>query len=435
VSVGQPFTLTLVATKTGNASATVSSVVLNTAAAGICAGQAPATPPVPFTTTTFTWTCTPVTAGAISLNATVNWVDNNVPGTPHTAIPATAAAVTVQAAAAVTATISASAATVSVGQPFTLTLVATKTGAAAATVSSITLNPAAAICTGQAPPTPINPFTTTTFTWTCTPVTAGAISLNATVNWVDNNAPGTPLTAVPATAATVTVQAAAGVTATSIAATPAPLSVGQTFSITLTLTKSGTSSANVTGVSMDYAGFCAVAPAMPVNNIAATQVLTWTGCTAPATQQLLPISGFATWVDANVPGTSRTTNSTSTAVSIQAPAALVVTFAAQPPSPVSAGQVVTLVANVQNTAPAGGSAANGVTVTPTVAGTGASATCTAATPGATTIAANTAQAFTFTCTPAGAGTLTFTATANGTAANTGTALTATATTSPATTIQ
>jgi hypothetical protein len=122
---------------------------------------------------------------------------------------------------------------------------------------------------------------------------------------------------------------------------------------------------------------------------------------------------------------------------VQAAAGLAVTFAAQPPSALTAGQAVTLTANVQNTAVAGGASANGVTVTPsvtTVTGT-ASATCQAATPGATVIAAGVTQAYSFTCTVSGSGTLTFTARANGTAAGTNAALSASATTAPPTVVQ
>jgi len=153
-------------------------------------------------------------------------------------------------------------------------------------------------------------------TWSgCTaPLTPQTLNLGGSATWVDSNI-GTPQTAGP-TMVGVPVVLAAGITATSIATTPPALSAGQTFTITLTLSKSGGAPANVTGVSMDYAASCAIAPALPVNNVPASLALTWTGCIAPATPQLLSISGFATWVDANVPGISLTTNSTSVAINL-----------------------------------------------------------------------------------------------------------------------
>jgi hypothetical protein len=93
---GELFTLTLAVTKAGTASATVGSIDLNPDAVGICTGQDPPTSIPAFTTTSFTWNCASSATGLLSLNATVHWVDANVPGTLRTSTPATPAVVTVQ---------------------------------------------------------------------------------------------------------------------------------------------------------------------------------------------------------------------------------------------------------------------------------------------------------------------------------------------------
>jgi hypothetical protein len=144
----------------------------------------------------------------------------------------------------------------------------------------------------------------------------------------------------------------------------------------------------------------------------------------------------ATWVDASQPLVPRITNSASTDVIVLAPAALEVSFAAQPPSTVTVGQVIPFTANVRNGAPAAGASATGVIVTPSVNSVAgkAAAKCTAATPASVAIAAGSSVSFEFTCTPTKAGSLTFTATATGTAAGSGAALSAAATTAPATTV-
>jgi hypothetical protein len=435
VNIGQPFTLSLAVTNTG-ATGTVGVVP---AAIAHCTAVSPVSSPIPPgpTPVVFLYSgCTAPTEGTLTLTASASGTDAN---TPTKAVTSSTASldVIVQSPASVTTTgLSASPSTPSAGKTFTVTLALARTGGAAASLTAALLT--GTTCT--TPPTvPVNAVSAApSLTWSgCTaPATPQTLILGGSATWVDANT-GTPLTAGPATAAVPVVVVGVAVAATSIAATPATLSARQTFSIALTLSKTGGSSANLTAVSMDYAASCAVAPRLPVNNIPATHSLVWSGCTAPATPQLLSISGFATWVDPSLPLVPHTTSMTSSTVRILAPAALIVNFAAQPPSRVVVGQGVRLTAQVRNSAPAGGEAAIEMIVTPSVtavSGT-AAARCTAATPVSVAIAAGSTVSFGFTCTPTKEGSLTFTASAHGKAAGSGAALSAAATTAPPTTVQ
>ena len=432
VNVGQAFTLSLSVTNTGSTGAVgvVPSAIANCTTVSPVSAAIPSGP----TPVVFLYSgCTSPTPETLSPSASASGTDANTPTRVVTSNTASAS-VLVQTPALVTTTgLVASPSTLGAGQAFTVTLALAKTGLAAASMTAAALT--GTTCTTP-PALPVSAAgATLNLTWSgCTaPATPQTLILGASATWVDANT-GAPLTAGPASAAVPV--AAATVTATSIVATPATLSAGQTFTITLTLTKALGSSANLTAVSMDFAASCAVAPILPVNNIPATQALVWTGCTAPTAPQLLSVSGFATWVDPSLPLVPQTTSVTSTTVRVLAPAALIVTFAAQPPSPVKVGQVVTLTAHVQNSAPPGGEEATGMIVTASVRSVSgkAAAKCTAATPVSVAIAAGSVVSFGFTCTPTKEGSLTFTATANGRAAASGAALSAAATTAPPTTV-
>jgi len=432
VNTGQVFTLSLAVSNTGGAPAVA---VTPTPIAG-CAAPSPASATVALgAPVVFLYAnCSSAAPGTLLPSASASGTDANIPSAVVTSNSASTTVI-VQTPAAVSATaLTTSPSTLSVRQGFTITLTLAKTGSATTNVTGVSLT--GTTCT-TAPAMPVNAIgATLNLTWSgCTaPSTPQTLTLAGSASWVDTNT-GTARTAGPASAS-VPVVAAALVTATNIATTPATLSTGQTFSITLTLTKSGGAAANVTAASTSYTPPCLTPPAFPINNIGATQTLVWSNCTAPATAGTLALAGSATWEDANVPGVFNNTNLTATSVVVQQPAALAVSFAAQPPATASVGQPLPLTVTVSNTAAAGGAAANSVTVIPSVTGMlGATASCTTASPGASSIAAGTSLPFTFTCTPLTTGTLTVTATSNGTAANSGNVLVAAATTAPATTIQ
>ena len=430
VNTGQVFTMSLAVTNTGGAAAVA---VTPTAIPG-CAAPSPSSATVtPGTPVVFAYaSCSASTAGTVNRTASASGTDGNNPSRVVTSNTASTTVV-VQTPAVVTATtLTTNPASLSAGQGFTVTLTLTKSGTAAANVTGVSLT--GTTCT-TAPSTPVNGIGgSLALTWSgCTaPGTLQTLNLGGSATWQDTNT-GVTQTAGPATA-TVPVVAPALVNATSIATTPSTLSTGQTFTITLTLTKSGAAVANVTGASMNVADSCATAPAFPINAIPATTTLVWSNCTAPATPGPFALAATASWVDANVPTVVNTTNLAAASITVQAAAALAAAFQAQPPASASVGQVLPLTVNVSNTAAAGGASASGVTVSPSTTGT-ATASCTAASPGASTINAGATQPYTFTCTPLTSGTLSVVATVNGTAANTGAPLTASATTSPATTVQ
>ena len=452
-AVNRDFTVSMTVANTGGAAAR--NVVPGTPALapeGLAALKA-GTGPVPASvaslatgaSTTFTWTFVAgTTPGTVRISAAASGSDANS-GAAISSATATSGDFTI-GAAGIQATLAVAQATTNVGQPLALTLSVSNPGLAAVNgftvagpVVTSTDGATARVTAGPtpSPPAVLSPGQSETISWTVDPAVAagastGNLSFRVTAGGVDAFS-GTPISAEPTAA--VTVETPAEVTATGLAATPETVVVGQPVSVTLGLGKTGAAAASVTDATLTGIT-CSTPPVLPVAVSGPTNTLTWSGCAAPSTPQTLTLGASATWVDVNVPLTPRTTNAVLATVGVQAAAGLSVAFLAQPPSPVSAGQVLTLTARVANTAPAGGAAAIGVTVAPTfttVTG-GATASCGAAAPGATAIAAGTAQDYTFTCTVSGAGTLTFTASASGTAAGTGTPLSAAATTAPATTV-
>jgi len=267
-------------------------------------------------TQTLTWTgCTATTSGTLSANASL--VDANVGGASSPTNTVTAA-LTVQTPAGVTATsVAPTPSTVNTGQSFTVTLTLAKTGTARANVTATSLTGAGTgiSCTG-APVLPVTNITATqTLTWTgCTATTSGTLSANA--SWVDANVGGASSPTNTVTAA-LTVQTPAGVTASSLVTSPAPVPVSTTFSIILTLSKTGTASANVTAVSLTGTGVSCTLPILPINGIAASEPITWTGCVGIATPGQVTMGATATWTDVNVPGSSTPTAPISGTITVQ----------------------------------------------------------------------------------------------------------------------
>ena len=448
-AVGRDFTVSMTVVNEGGA--TVRNVAPGTPVvdpAGLAAlktATGPVPPSVdslaPGASATFTWTFVAgTTPGTVRISAAASGTDANS-GAVISSATATSGDFVI-GAAGIQATLSANPATVNVGQAIVLVLTVSNPGQAAVNGFAIagptaTSNDGAG-ATVTSGPTPSPPAVlgagqNVTIQWSVDAAVAAAAStghltFHVTAGGVDAFS-GTPISAAPTAEATVDTPAV--VTATGLTATPATVIAGQSFSVTLGLAKTGGSAASVTGATLTGVA-CATPPTFPVPAVDPTSTLTWSGCAAPSTPQVLALGALATWVDAKAPLDPRTTGTVVASVPVQAEAGLAVAFAAQPPAQVSAGQAVTLTANVQNTAAAGGAAADGVTVTPSITtGIGtASATCGAATPGATTLAAGATQPYSFTCTVSGEGTLTFTASASGTAAGTGAALSASATTAP-----
>jgi hypothetical protein len=327
---------------------------------------------------------------------------------------------------AVGATISASP-TASTNQAFTLTLQLAKTGSNPVNVTAVTLNAAAAaICGGLNPALPQNSIgASLAFTWSCTaPATAQSLSLNATVTWVDTTNSSVNQTTTPATAAAVTVQTAAVVTVPpntsnppGIAVSPATVSTGQNFTVTLTLNKTGTASAVVSAVVPDtitnVTCGAVTSPSgslpMTIPSGTVTRTFTWTcNASAPGTVSL---NATVTWKDVNA-GIDQPPLRAGTPVnvSVQSTASLTSTIAATPGT-VSVGQAITLTLTIDN---GGQSAANITSITPTH--TGATATCSSPTI-PTAIPGGGFRTSTWTCTPTAAGALTLGANVVGADAN------------------
>ncbi len=345
VNVGQAFSVTLNLAKSGDAPANVTGATL-TGAGVVCTGEPAPVNGIP-ATLGLTWTgCTATVTGLLSASAT--WVDANVGGTPVPTNTATAP-LTVQAPAVVTAvSLVPSASTVNVGQAFSVTLNLTKSGDALANVTGATLTGAGVVCAGVPPPVNGIPASLA-LTWTgCTATASGLLSASAT--WLDANVGGAPVPTSTVTAP-LTVQTPAAVTAVSLVPSASTVNLGQAFSVTLTLTKSGEAPANVTGATLTGAGVVCTGVPPPVNGIPATLVLTWTGCTATASGLL---SATATWLDANVGGTPVPTSTATAPLTVQVPAAVTATSLATDPAivPVDIGFSVTLLLSKTGEAPA-----------------------------------------------------------------------------------
>jgi uncharacterized repeat protein (TIGR01451 family) len=430
-SVGQVVPYTFAVQNLGSATANVTSVgttiVVGSATCTAPTPAASAGAPVPVAgaaTVNFTFTCTPSAAGTLTVRASASGVDVN------TLAPVSTSATTsyqVQTAAAVTATsVTASQATVSVGQPFTLSLSLSKTGTAAANVTGVTLNAAAAaICTGQTPPTPVNGIgAAQAFQWTCTPTAAGALTLGASATWVDANL-GTPqTTAVPTTV--VTVQTAAVVSAATPTVSLAQVDANQSFALQMTVTKTGAASATVSSITLNAAALAicsSQSPATPVASFPASQVFTWT-CSAP-TAGARALSATVNWIDVNVgaPRTSTPTPTASVNVTVQSPPSLAASIAVE--SPVVAGANFTVTMTVTNSGEATASSVSPTALTAAPGNTGSAVLVSGPTGSPATIAGGGGPAvFTWLYNNTGSGSFAVQGGASGLSANSGVSYTA-----------
>ncbi len=425
VDVGQVVTVAFTVTNGGGAQA--NGVAVTPSAAGTAAaGCGPATPTTasiaPGGSRLFSWTCTPSAAGALALSGTASGTDANSE-LPVTATPAVPAAVTVQIPAALTAALAVdgSPTTASVGQSLTVRLTVDDAGGASATVATVTATPPG-ICAAATPSPPqvVSPGDGVTFTWTCTPASAGSLTLGASVSGSDRNS-GAPLSASAALAAPITVQQPPVLTAT-VAASPGTVDVGQDVTMTFTVVNGGGVGANGVAVAPTAAGTAVscgpVAPAAATIGPAGSQVYTRT-C-RPSSAGTLVLSGTASGTDANSGQTVTATPATAASVAVQVPAQLAASLAVVgAPATASVGQVLNVRLTVSDT---GGASATVASVAPTPDGI-----CTAATPVPPQLVTPAASVtFTWTCTPATAGALTLGASVTGAGVNSGAPLAASA---------
>ena len=429
-SVGQALTLTLTVANGGGANASVTAVTPTVTPAGAAACGAPSPAPPQLVqgngTTAFTWTCTAAVAGTVTFGASVVGTDDNTGG----ALAATAspgAAATVQLPAALAAVVSESRAVADVGQSVIVTFTVTNGGSATAIVGAVTPSAsgsAAATCGAvtPAPPQSITSGQARDFTWTCTPSTAGSLALSGTATGVDANS-GAPLSATPSSPASVTVQTPAVLVVSAFTPSRTVADVGQAIGVTLTIANTGGATANVAAITPSATpattASCTAASPVPPQTIPGGASLTFTwSCNATAAGSYgLGVALSAT--DANT-GASVAPAPGDLAVTVQAPAALVVTAFTAGSASVDVGQSVALTLTLAN----GGSAtANVSAVTPAVSPS-AGTTCSAVSPASPqTIAGGTSRTFTWTCAASSAGSYALRAGVAATDANTGAPLT------------
>ncbi|HVO19754.1 MAG TPA: IPT/TIG domain-containing protein [Anaeromyxobacter sp.] len=431
VDVGQAVTARLTVSDTGGASATVSAVA--TTPSGVCASASPAPPQTvtPGGPVTFTFSCTPSSAGTLTPGATVTGSDVNS-GTALSASASLATPITVDLPTALTATATASAATVDVGQSVTVTFTVTNGGGAAANGVSVTpsVSGAGGTC-GSATPTTANVGAglSQTYSWTCTGASAGTMTLSGTANGTDAVS-SQKVTATPASAASVSVQAAAALSAAiSVDGSPTTASVGQALTVRFTVTDTGGASATVSSVTPSPAAICSAAtPSPPQTAVSgAPAAFSWT-CT-PSTAGALTLSASTAGTDTNTGSALSASASLASPITVQLPSALTATVAATPTT-VDVAENTTVSFTVTN---GGGAQADGVTVTPSVSGAGGS--CGSASPGATNIPSGGSQIYTWTCAGGSSGTLTLGGNASGTDHNSGNPVSASPATSASVTVQ
>jgi len=256
VSIGQNFLLTMTVTNTGSATALGVDISAIRQTGG--GGASPAGGPNPALSTslaggasrTFTWTMTGATSGSLVFSATVAGFDANS-GLSVSAPPLASNVVIVQKAAALSATLfSYAPPIVCTGRSFLVTMTVTNTGEATANA----VNAGALRLAGSgsvvltAGPMPALPVVlaggaSKTFTWTFTGSLAGSLDISTTVTGTDANA-GWAVTTGPIATSPVGVFTPGSLV--SGLAVRKSVSVGQVFTVDLTVTNTGGSP--VTGV-------------------------------------------------------------------------------------------------------------------------------------------------------------------------------------------
>jgi hypothetical protein len=209
-NVGQAVGVTLRLSNPGSTAASVTAVQPAASPGGVsCTAAAPVPPRTVAAGTeiTFTWSCTPSTAGSYVLGGTVAAVDQVSGADVSPTLPGLSLTAQSPAALAVTG-FTASPTTVAVGAPATVTLVLRNGGGASANVTAIapTINPSSrGSCTAASPSPPrvVAGGASTTFSWTCSGTTRRSYTLDATATATDANSGATLSPSVPSISLTV----------------------------------------------------------------------------------------------------------------------------------------------------------------------------------------------------------------------------------------
>jgi hypothetical protein len=349
VSVGQAFQLLVRVANRGQAAAALASAGAGPSGAGLRVIAAPSLPPsLPGgASLDLAWT---VEAAASGDHTLAPWIaaTDGTSGAEVSAALAPARGVTAQAAAALVAVASATPGPLSVGQPLTVTLTVSNTGAAGASVTPSLVAPAGLTRTaGPAGPSQLPGGAQATFTWTFLADAAGAPTFAPRVDGADANS-GAPVSAT-ASAGPVPVQRAAALTAEAVAALPARLSVGQTAPLTVRLANAGEAAVALGEVAVAPSGPAlelASAPVVPATLPGGASVeLTWTVRAAAAGSAA--VGGSFAGSDVNS-GVAVTTALAPRGAVVERPAALAASLAAAAPPCVSVGQAFDVTLRVAN---------------------------------------------------------------------------------------
>ena len=430
VSVGQPFLVTVTLTNTGGATATgvTAAPLLETGAGGTPTGGPWPAGPVSLGgggAVTFTWSFTAATAGTAIFTATATGTDANTTASLISGPASVAGLVQTPAALAVSSVLFP--ASVGQGQALWLTVTVTNTGQAA--VTGVTPAAPAGSGTGSvallAGPWPASPLAlaggaAVTFTWTYSGGAVGNAELTTTVTGADGNA-GWPLASGPVTAGPVAVTPSAALVSAATAS-PLPVSVGQWFTVTFTVTNEGGTAANAVTpalVSGSTAALTLVTGPAPAGTLAPGAAATFVWAYSSQGAGTVALSLTATGTDAGTGASVYTTRIVAGVV--QTPAALDAS-SAMLPARVSVGQSFLVTVTVTNTGQAG--ATSVAPAMPAASGTGAAVLVDGPFPSIPVpLTGGGAVTFTWTLTASAAGPISLTSTVTGVDGNAGWAVT------------
>lgn len=433
VDTGQQFQVTMQVQNTGDSTASlVTPGPLAASLGGVTLVSGPAPADIAGgASASFTWTYTAATVGSLTFSGGAAGTDA-VSGAAVTAAQATSAALAVQSPAVLSATLSLAPAKASLGQTLTLTLHVSNGGGADAKAVA----PAAPTPTGPGTATLLTSPSAATvpaggatdFVWTFRADGAGQISFASSASGTDANTSATVSTGT-VTSGTTQLMVPAALSAI-MQISPAVADVGQTFTVTVTVSNGGGATAHNVTASLSATPAAAVTiqgqPLRQEIRGGTSQIYDWkvTATAAGPLQFSASVSGT------DINSGAALSASAAGALTAQRPAALSGTLTA--PATVTQGQTFTVSLAETNSGDAAALA-----VTPTaLAISGAAASGASIVAGPTPASASTAGGatvtFTWQVTATAAGALGFSAGASGSDANTGAAVTAAASSAAAT---
>ncbi len=446
VNVGETITLRLTLTDPGTAAVTgitpgtPSMDVSGGAAATLTAGPTPTSIAslAPSQSGTFTWTYNPTAAGRISFTAQASGTDS-FSHSQVSAIPTAPAQVTVQRSSTLTALLDAPSAA-GLGTDFSVTMEVTNSGDASATAvapGALTLTATggatAALKSGPTPASADVPGGggSKIFTWTYTAGnSAGSVQFSGGASGKDANT-GATVTAASVNSGTVTLGAAA--LSAKIEASPLTVSSGQTITVRLRLTNSG--SARVTSISpgtptVTKTGGAGASLSSGPSPASISSLdpghegsFTWTYSPSATAAGQLSFTASATGTDSASNAAVTGTPLAPVTVTVQRPAALGAALSA--PASAMRGADFQVGMQVTNSGDAGATAVAPTALKLAVTGSASAKLKSGPSPATANVAGGTIATFTWTYTAGtGAGTVQFSGGASGKDANTNATVTA-----------